>query len=314
MPDIVALFRTFVRVVEAGSFTAVAAESNTSQPTISRQIAALEERVGALLFQRTTRALALTDDGRVLYEQARQTLDSVQQALGSVGRRRLAPSGTLRLACPVVFGRLHIVPRLSAFLARHPEVAIDLVMNDGFTDLVEEGIDLAIRIGEITDPGLIARRIGTTRRVTVASPAYLATHGIPSRPADLAAHDCIVYSRLATGNRWVFSGEAGPVTVAVSGRYRVNNSEGVREGVLAGLGIGVVPVWHFTDEIATGRLVELLTAYEPQPLPTQAVYPSRRFLAPKVRAMIDFLAHEFELDPSLSAYGSPAQLAEAKIG
>lgn len=314
MSDIVTLFRTFVRVVEAGSFTAVATESNTSQPTVSRQIAALEDQVGALLFQRTTRALTLTDDGRVLYEQARQTLDSVQQALGSVGRQRLAPTGTLRLACPVVFGRLHIVPRLSAFLARHPEVAIDLVMNDGFTDLVEEGLDLAIRIGEITDPGLVARRIGTTRRVTVASPAYLATRGIPSRPADLAAHDCIVYSRLATGNRWVFSGEAGPVTVAVSGRYRVNNSEGVREGVLAGLGIGVVPVWHFTDEISSGRLVELLTAFEPKPLPTQAVYPSRRFLAPKVRAMIDFLAHEFELDPSLSAHGSPDPLAKATIG
>ncbi len=314
MSDLLTLFKTFLRVVETGSFTAVAAEFNTSQPTVSRQIAALEDQVGALLFQRTTRALTLTDDGRVLYEQARQTLDSVQQALGSVGRRRLAPSGTLRLACPVVFGRLHIVPRLRAFLARHPEVAIDLVMNDGFTDLVEEGIDLAIRIGEITDPGMIARRIGTTRRVTVASPDYLAARGIPSRPADLAAHDCIVYSRLATGNRWVFSGEAGPVTVAVSGRFRVNNSEGVREGVLAGLGIGVVPVWHFTDEIASGRLAVILSDFEPQPLPTQAVYPSRRFLAPKVRAMIDFLAHEFELDPSLSAYGSPVPCAESKIG
>ena len=158
MSDLVALFRTFVRVAEAGSFTAVATEFNTSQPTVSRQIAALEEQLGALLFQRTTRALTLTDDGRVLYEQARQALDSVQQALVSVGRRRGAPSGTLRLACPVVFGRLHIVPHLPAFLERFGGVAIDLIMNDGFTDLVEEGIDLAIRIGEITDPALIARR------------------------------------------------------------------------------------------------------------------------------------------------------------
>ncbi|WP_376989466.1 LysR substrate-binding domain-containing protein [Bosea sp. R86505] len=303
MSDLVALFRTFVRVVEAGSFTAVAQELNTSQPTISRQIAALEDQLGALLFQRTTRALTLTDDGRVLYEQARQALDSVQQALGSVGRRRGAPSGTLRLACPVVFGRLHIVPRLDAFLSRYPEVSIDLIMNDGFTDLIEEGIDLAVRIGDITDPSLIARRIGMTRRVTVASPAYLAARGEPSQPANLAHHECIVYSRLATGNRWEFSGENGPVSVAVSGRYRVNNSEGVREGVLGGLGIGVVPVWHFTDEIASGRLVVILSAFEPRALPTQVVYPSRRFLAIKVRAMIDFLAHEFELDPKLSAYG-----------
>lgn len=303
MSDLLTLFKTFQRVVETGSFTAVATEFNTSQPTISRQIAALEERVGALLFQRTTRALAVTEDGRVLYEQARQTLDSVQQALGSVGRQRLAPTGLLRLACPVVFGRLHVVPRLPAFLARHPGVTIDLVMNDGFTDLVEEGIDLAIRIGAIIDPSLIARRIGLTRRVTVASPAYLAAHGTPAEPADLVRHDCIVYARLPTGNRWEFSGRDGPVSVTVSGRYRVNNSEGVREGVLAGLGIGVVPVWHFTDEIASGRLAVILADFEPKLLPTQAVYPSRRFLAPKVRAMIDFLAHEFELDPRLSSYG-----------
>ena len=304
MSDLVALFRTFVRVAEAGSFTAVATEFNTSQPTVSRQIAALEEQLGALLFQRTTRALTLTDDGRVLYEQARQALDSVQQALVSVGRRRGAPSGTLRLACPVVFGRLHIVPHLPAFLERFGGVAIDLIMNDGFTDLVEEGIDLAIRIGEITDPALIARRIGTTRRVTVASPSYLAARGAPSHPNDLAGHDCIVYSRLATGSRWEFSSADGPVGVQVSGRLRVNNSEGVREGVLRGLGIGVVPVWHFSDEIASGRLVVILSDFEPSPLPTHVVYPSRRFLAPKVRAMIDYLAHEFELDPALSAYGS----------
>jgi DNA-binding transcriptional LysR family regulator len=303
MSDLIALFGTFVRVAEAGSFTAVAQELNTSQPTISRQIAALEEQLGALLFQRTTRALTLTDDGRVLYEQARQALDSVQQALGSVGRRRGAPSGMLRLSCPVVFGRLHIAPRLNAFLSRYPEVSVDLIMNDGFTDLVEEGIDLAVRIGDITDPGLIARRIGMTRRVTVASPAYLAARGEPSRPEDLIHHECIVYSRLATGNRWEFSGKAGPISVAVSGRYRVNNSEGVREGVLGGLGIGVVPVWHFTDEIASGRLVVILSAFEPRPLPTQVVYPSRRFLATKVRAMIDFLAHEFEIDPQLSVHG-----------
>jgi DNA-binding transcriptional LysR family regulator len=304
MSDLVALFRTFVRVVEAGSFTAVAQELDTSQPTISRQIAALENHLGALLFQRTTRALTMTDDGRVLYEQARQALDSVQQALNSVGRRQGAPSGTLRLACPVVFGRLHIVPRLNAFLSRYPDVSVDLMMNDGFTDLVEEGIDLAVRIGDITDPGLITRRIGMTRRITVASPAYLAARGEPSRPEDLIRHECIVYSRLATGNRWEFSGEAGPISVAVSGRYRVNNSEGVREGVLGGLGIGVVPVWHFTDEIASGRLVVILSAFEPRALPTQVVYPSRRFLATKVRAMIDFLAREFERDPQLSTHGN----------
>jgi DNA-binding transcriptional LysR family regulator len=299
MADLVLLFRNFVRVVETGSFTAVAKELDTSQPTISRQIAALEDHLGSLLFQRTTRALTLTDDGRVLYELARQAIDSVQQAVVSVGRHRSAPSGALRLACPVVFGRLHIMPRLPTFLDRFGDVSIDLIMNDGFTDLVEEGIDLAIRIGEISDPALIAKRVGTTGRVTVAAPSYLEAHGAPAHPNDLTRHECIVYSRLATGARWEFSSETGPISVQVTGRFRVNNSEGVREGVLRGLGIGVVPIWHFTDEISSGRLVVVLADFEPRRLPTYVVYPSRRFLAPKVRAMIEFLAQEFENDPNL---------------
>jgi len=304
MFDRLALFHTFIRVVEAGSFTAVAKERNTSQPTISRQIAQLEDHLGCLLFQRTTRSLTLTDDGRLFYGQALATIEAVASAESAVGRRKGKPSGVLKLACAAVMGRLHIAPRLPRFLARYPEVSVDLAMSDGFADMVEEGIDLAIRVGELTDASLIARRIGTTRRVVVATPDYIARKGEPATPADLAAHDCVVYSRLATGANWPFVTGCVPISVPVSGRFHVNNTEGLRAAVLNGIGIGMVPIWHFVDrEIETGAVKVLLAGYEPRPHPINAVYPSRRHLAPKVRAMIDFLAAEFELDPKLSGSG-----------
>ncbi len=300
--DLLSPMRTFVRVVEAGSFTAVATEQNTTQPTISRQIAALEEHLGARLLTRTTRALTLTDDGRAFYEHALRALEAVSEAEGVVGRRRGKPSGLLRLATPVVFGRLHIVPRLPAFLARFPDVSVEIIMSDSFADLVEQGIDVAIRVGEVTDPGLIAKRIGIVRRVTVAAPAYLKRHRAPTTPAELTDHDCIVYTRLATGNRWTFESSTGPTTVEVTGRFKADNSEAVREGVLGGLGVAVIPAFAFRDEIETDAVRVLLKDFEPRQLPMHAVYPSRRFVPLKVRAVIDHLADEFALDPRLSMH------------
>lgn len=300
MSDIFQLFRTFVRTVEAGSFTAVARELNSSQPTVSRQIAVLEEHLGCLLFQRTTRALALTDDGRTFYEQARRTLEAAAEAESAVGRRKGKPFGVLRLACSGVFGRLHVIPRLPRFRALYPDVEIALHMTDGFTDLVEEGIDLAIRIGETKDPSLIARRVGATRRVVVATPDYVERHGAPQRPSDLTLHQCIVYDRLLTGATWTFASEDGPLIVPVSGPVHINNTEGVRAAVLEGLGIGYMPLWHFTDgEVEDGRLLELMRGFEPPVEPISVVYPSRRFLPLKVRAAIDFFADEFGRDPKL---------------
>lgn len=300
--DLLAPMRTFVRVAEAGSFTAVAAEQNTTQPTISRQVAALEEYLGARLLMRTTRALTLTEDGRAFYEHALRALEAFAEAEGVVGRRRGKPSGLLRLATPVVFGRLHIVPRLPDFLARYPDVSVEIIMSDGFADLVEQGVDVAIRVGEVTDPGLIARRIGVVRRVTVATPNYLKQHPAPKSPADLVNHDCIVYTRLATGNRWGFDSPSGPIAVEVSGRFKADNSEAVREGVLGGLGIAVIPAFAFSDEIETRAVCILLKEFEPKQLPMYAVYPSRHFVPHKVRAIIDYLAHEFHIDPVLTGY------------
>jgi DNA-binding transcriptional LysR family regulator len=300
--DLIGPMRAFVRVFETGSFSKHARAAHTTQPTVSRQIAALEAHLGARLFERTTRALTPTDDGKRFYERATAALDALAEAEAAVGRGHASVSGTLRLACPVAFGRMHVVPRLPRLLSRHPALKLDLILSDSFSDLVEEGIDLALRIGEVTAPGLIVRRVGETRRVTVAAPSYLKARGLPLHPRDLAAHDCVIYTRLATGTRWQFAGEGGAIEVDVDGRFRANNSEAVREAVLAGLGIGVVPVWLLGDEIAKKKVRVLLPDFEPKRLPIGAVHPSRRFVPAKTRAAIEFLEAEFKLDPLLSAY------------
>ena len=288
--DVLALMKIFVRVAEAGSFTAVGHEQGTTQSTISRQIAALEQHLGARLLMRTTRALSLTEDGRAFLAQALRALDAVAEAEGVVGRRRGKPTGLVRLATPVVFGRLHVVPLVAGFLAHHPEVSVEVIMSDSFTDLVEQGIDVAIRVGEITDQSLVARPIGQARRLVVASPAYLKTHPAPRVPADLRHHECIVYTRLATSDRWHFDGPDGPISVKVAGRYRADNSEAVREGMLRGLGVAVIPAFAFAGEIEKKQARVLLEAFEPRSLPINAVYPSRRFVPLKVRALVDELA------------------------
>jgi DNA-binding transcriptional LysR family regulator len=292
--------RTFVRAVETGSFTAVAAEQGQSQPTVSRQISTLEDHLGVRLMQRTTRALTLTDEGRTYYAHARCLLDSAEQAALAV-RPDAAVRGTLRIAAPLAFARLHLMPRMARFLATHPDLRTDWVLGDRPVDLVEEGVDLAIRIGRVTDQGLIARRIGQMRRVTVARPDYFARYGRPQHPNDLRAHDCIVYTGLATVDEWHFAGPDGtPIVVKVSGRIRVSASEGMRSALLEGLGLAVCPTWLFKDEIQTGVLESVLNEYEPDSLPIQAVYPSRRLVPPRVRAFVDFLVDEFRSDPRLA--------------
>jgi DNA-binding transcriptional LysR family regulator len=229
-------------------------------------------------------------------------VDAAYQAESAVGRRKGKASGRLRLACASVFGRLHVIPRLPAFMERHPEVEVDLVMHDRFTDLIEEGIDLAIRVGRIADSGLVSRALGLSRRSVVAAPAYLERFGTPAHPDDLKAHRCILYSGLAAGQNWTFDTAEGALTVPVTGPFRVDNTEGVRAAVLQGMGIGYMPVWHFVKgEIESGKLAVLLRNFEPTPLPISAVFPSRRHLPPKVRAAIDFFSAEFHLDPKLSA-------------
>lgn len=293
--------RTFVRSVETGSFTQVAREQGQSQPTVSRQIGTLEDHLGVRLMQRTTRALTLTEEGRAYYAHARALLDAAEQAALAVRPGAALVSGLLRIAAPLAFARLHLMPRLGAFLTAHPDLRTDWILGDRPVDLVEEGVDVAIRIGAVTDQSLIARRIGRTRRLTLAAPDYLARRGRPRAPADLHRHDCIVYTGLATRDEWRFSDAGGaPVSVRVSGRVQVSASEGMRTAVLEGLGIAVCPTWLFSGEIEEGLLVPLLADFEPAPLPIQAVMPSRRMVTPRVRAFVDYVAEEFRRDPRLA--------------
>lgn len=299
--DLLDAMRVFVRVVETGGFSTVARERGTSQPTVSRTVAALEAHLGTRLLHRSTRAVTLTDDGRQFYQAALHALGVVSEVENVVGHRRGNPSGLLRLGMPVAFGRLNVAPRIGQFLERYPDVAVELVMSENAVDLVEAGIDLTVRIGQVSDPALIARRIGTTRFATVAAPAYLERHGEPMTPHDLAGHRCVVYTPLARNSRWAFqSPDAEPIEVAVQPRFLANNSEAVCEAVVAGAGVAIVPVWLFRDARRRETLRCILAGYEPRPLPINAAYPSRRYVAPKVRAMIDFLAEAFRDDPLLS--------------
>ncbi|WP_293249421.1 LysR family transcriptional regulator [Microcoleus sp. PH2017_21_RUC_O_A] len=288
--------QTFVRAIEMKSFSAVAREQQTTQPTISKQIAALEKYLGVQLITRSTTNLSLTEEGKRYYQYCQQILETVAEAEASLTGKERA-TGILRLGCPVLFGQMQIVPRLKAFMKRYPDVKIDLMMADHFVDIVENGLDLLIRIGNHLDSSLISHRIGTTRRVTVATTGYFEQAGEPQTPDDLVDHDCILYTPLATGNEWHFLGTDGTIKVRVGGRFQTNSSVAIRSAVLSGLGIAVAPVWMFGDEIYRGDLKVVLQDYQPTPLPIHAVYRRSRFYPAKISSFIDFLAEEFKLDP-----------------
>jgi DNA-binding transcriptional LysR family regulator len=300
--DIIAAFKTFVRVAETSSFSAVAREMNMSQPAVSRQVAALEEYLGERLFQRTTRSLALTDDGRDLLGHATRVLAALDEAETAVGKRRGSVSGTVRLSVPVTFGRQHLAPRLGRLLAAHPALDIDLLLSDSYRDLVTEGIDLAIRAGAIADSSLIVRRMGSVQLHVVASSCYIATHGAPQTPEDLASHNCLVFTHSAMGGLWHFTGPEGPVTVGVKGQLRSDSGDAIREAVLNSYGIAALPAWFFLDELAAGTVQLLLPGWELPGTPVHLVYPSRRNLAPRVRVVIDFIQSEFLANPLLARF------------
>lgn len=290
----------FVRVVDSGSFSAVARTLGVGQPAVSKQIAALEAHLGAQLLQRTSRSLTLTEAGRDFYESGVRLLGDLEAAESRVGRGRIAPSGLVRATVVPVFGRLYIVPRLHAFFARYPDVAVELVVADRLMNLVEEAIDLGVHNGELSDSSLIASKIAQTPVVTVATPAYLAAHGEPAIPAELERHSCIIYAPQGAPRIWGFHGRFGPITHQPKCAFRTNDAEQIRTAVLAGLGIAHTPGWLFASEIASGAVLPVLTDYEPAKLAISAVRPGGRFLASKVRVFIDFLAEIFAEEPSLA--------------
>jgi DNA-binding transcriptional LysR family regulator len=297
--DTLEAMSVFVRVVERGSFSAVARELGTTQPTISKQISALEQRLGGRLIARSTRQLSLTDEGQRYYQQCRDILAAIDNAEHSFQTGREAVAGPLRVASSVSFGRLQLAPRLRGFLQVHPQVSVDLQLSDQNVDLLSEGVDVAIRIGELKDSNLIARQIGLTRRLTVASPAYLAQHPGPQTPEELAQHNCLMFTLLKQFDTWSF--DDGRYSVQVRGNVHSNNSEAIREMVLSGLGISLSPSWLYREDIDTGQVVQILPNHTPSSLPIYAVFPANRRQSARVRAFVDFLAEAFAQDPDLTS-------------
>lgn len=292
MDQLVAI-RMFQRVVETGSFSAVAREFGVAQPTISKQVAALETHLGAQLLHRTSRRLSLTEPGREYYEATATVLADLEAAAQRVGRRQTSPSGLLRLALPAGFGRLHVVPLLPAFLERCPDLALDIVVSDRFIDLIEEGVDLAIRIGELRDSSLIAKRLGSSPRRTLASAAYLDRRGEPLAPDELAQHDCVVFTVGSAPRAWRYEGVDRPIELTPRGRVRANDAETVRRAVLSDLGIALAPTWLFADELAAGTVRAVMPGYQAAPMPIHAVFPATRRAPSKVRVAVDFLTETF---------------------
>ncbi len=262
---------------------------------MSRQISGLEYELGARLFHRTTRKLSLTEAGRLFHERAAQILVEVEEAKLAISQIGGAPSGILRLTVPASVGRLHIAPALAAFQERFPAVQIVLSMTDRLVDLVDEGFDLAIRVGRQRDSSLIARRIGWGRRVVCGSPSYLEKAGMPKVPADLADHNCLTFRSHPGSNLWSFRGPKGTSKVRVSGGLFADNGEALCAAAVAGLGLILVPNWLVGIEIRRGRLRQVLGKFQvvPEASPLYAVYPHQRHLPPKVRAFVDFLVERF---------------------
>ena len=292
--------RLFVRVAESGSFSAVAREANIGQPAVSKQVAALEQHLGAQLMHRTSRSLTLTEAGQAFYEAGVKLLSDLDAAEALVGAGQSRPSGLLRVSLSAGFGRLQVVPRLPAFHALYPDIEVETLVSDRFVDMVEDGVDLAIRIGELADSALVARRVGTTQRVTVASPAYLDAQGEPAGPHDLDRHACIAFVFQRQVRSWTFRTDAGLIEHRPTGPLRTNDAEHVRVAALAGMGLAQAPRWLFSADLASGHLREVLACWPGERTPIHAVHPGGRRPPGKLRAFVDFLAAAFERDPELT--------------
>lgn len=291
--DVMSSMAVFRRVVEAKNFSAVARETNMSQSTVSKHIAALEERLGTKLLNRSTRSLKLTEAGKEYYHHCIRILNDFQEAEASIGKGKIKPTGTLRISSSAAFSRACMLPYLNEFLRKYPDIDIDLLFDDDYIDLVKQGIDLAIRVGPLADSTLIARKIGVSSRVVVASTDYLVKHGRPKKPADLIKHNCLLYSLQKAPDLWYFnSAQEGDESVRVRGRLKASSPDAICDATINGLGISVLCEWYARKYIKDGRLKVILQDYHPTAYDINAVYPERKFVPQKVKRMIEFLAEK----------------------
>jgi DNA-binding transcriptional LysR family regulator len=273
----------FARVVETGSFTAAAQALQSAKSSVSEAVRALEERMGVRLLDRTTRRVRPTEAGTAFYRHCRQLLDDLAQARSEAQASQKEPAGRLRIAAPDGFAERYIVPGLPTFLAAYPTIEVELIAGSGALRLVDEGIDLAIRIVERPEPNLVVRRIATSRVFIVATPGYLAQHGTPRKPRDILGHRLIAFAPLAWRDTW----RIGTEPIAVQPRLLVNSSEALRSAALAGLGLAAVPEWLVADVLTAGLLTRVLAGHDTPSGGIYAVYPTNRLLTPKIRAFVD---------------------------
>lgn len=288
--DRLASMETFVSVVDAGSFSAAARQLGVGQPTVSKTITHLEEKLGVRLLSRSTRGLTATEAGRSFYEHARRAMEAADEAERSARGAATGLSGRLRISAAVTFARLHILPKLKIFLAKHPDLRIDVVLDDRNIDVVEEGIDVALRMGALLDSTMTARKIATVRRVVVGTPGYFKEAGEPQIPADLIHHQAIVYNPRGGNSSWIFRrGGSMEVSVAISGRVQVTAAEGVRAAVLADMGLAIASEWMFTPELVSGAVKAVLSNWALPSIDLWAVYPTGRMASVKARAFVAFV-------------------------
>jgi len=279
-----------VAVQELGSLSAAARQLRMPLPTVSRKVSDLEAHLNARLFNRSTRRLTLTDAGEAYIAACKRILEDVRETEHIVGGEFSTPRGELVISAPVVFGRLHVLPMITAFFKAFPEVAVRLVLSDRLLGLLEDHIDLALRIGQLADSTLIATRCGTTRRVVCGSPDYFSEHGTPKHPNDLASHDAIIFESVTASNVWVFATDRSEVAVSMRPKLIVNNSETAIDAAIAGAGVTRVLSYQIEGAVKAGTLIGILKRFEPDSLPISMVYMNQRRLPLKVRAFLDFAA------------------------
>ncbi|MEX0694949.1 MAG: LysR family transcriptional regulator [Rhodospirillales bacterium] len=289
---------TFVRVVDSGSFSSAARDLHMTPSAVSKMIGRLEDRLGVRLLSRTTRKLSLTEEGRVFFQRITPILSEVAEAEDTVSLSTAEARGVLRVNASTAFGQYQIVPLIPKMLDRYPSLQVQLTMTDSIVNLVEEGFDVSIRIGTLTDSSLIARKLGVAHRVLVASPAYLEKHGVPKCPVDLEQHQCLKLSIPTSLNKWEFVLADGPRTVEVSGRFEADNAIALHEAALAGLGLFRAATFVVGEDIKAGRLVQVLQEFEISGDPgIFVVWPHNRNLSAKVRAFVDTLVDAFSPVP-----------------
>lgn len=296
----------FVKVVESKSFSEAAEKLGISPSAVSKKISRLEDRLGVQLLNRTTRRLGLTEAGAAFYERSARILTEVEEAEALVSTLRKAPHGLLRVAVPMLLGQMQIAPLAAPFLTRFPDMRLELVFMDRAADLIEEGLDVAIRVDDLPDSTLVARRLAPHRRVLCGAPAYFEKNGVPQTPEELVRHNCLTYGPHHPSREWFFNTATGRRAVDVRGTFLTNNAEGLRQAALGGLGMALLPTFLVGGDLSAGLLRPVLSEYVSADTAIYAVYPQHRHQSPKVRAFVDFMMERLGPSPSWDRFADMA--------